>query len=148
VEWDAAAGVKTISLVMKYAPFGSLLKYLQRKQQFKEEEIRTVMAQLLLAIDLMHRKRIVHRDLKPDNILLMDKESLKVCISDLGLTCKLDDQDEIKEKCGTPGYVAPEVLKGQSFSPKADIFSLGCFFYNMLTCQCLFGGRNAKEVLI
>jgi serine/threonine protein kinase len=133
---------------MKYAPNGSLLKHLQKKLKFSEEEIRTVMAQLLLAVDLMHRKGIIHRDLKPDNILLMDIKSLKVCISDLGLACKETDQEEIYERCGTPGYVAPEVLKGSHFRPKSDIFSLGCFFFNMITHVSLYTGRNAKEVLV
>jgi serine/threonine protein kinase len=63
-------------MVMKYAKYGTLLKHLQKKQKFNEEEIRTVMAQLILAIDLMHRKNIIHRDIKPDNILLIDKATL------------------------------------------------------------------------
>jgi calcium/calmodulin-dependent protein kinase I len=96
----------------------------------------------------MHRKRIIHRDLKPDNILLMDRAKLKVCISDLGLTCRIDDELEINQKCGTPGYVGPEVLKGAPFTPKSDIFSIGCFFFNMITCSNLFSGRNGKEILI
>jgi serine/threonine protein kinase len=53
------------------------------------------MAQLLLSLDLIHRSRIIHRDIKPDNILIMDKENLKICISDLGLACRSDDVEEI-----------------------------------------------------
>lgn len=49
------------------------------------------MAQLLLTMDLMHRNGIIHRDLKPDNILILDRKEMKVCISDLGLACKADD---------------------------------------------------------
>lgn len=65
-----------LKMVMKYAKYGTILKHLQKKQNFNEEEIRTVMAQLLLAVDLMHRKNIIHRDIKPDNILLMDRGTL------------------------------------------------------------------------
>ena len=106
------------------------------------------MEQLILAIDLMHRKGYIHRDIKPDNILLIDRKELKICISDLGLACRTDDQLEIKLKCGTPGYVAPEVLKGSNFTTKADVFSIGSFFFNLLTGKNLFQGRNGKEMLI
>jgi serine/threonine protein kinase len=60
-------------------------------RKFTEDEIRNIMAQLLLAIDLTHRKGIVHRDIKPDNILITDIKDMSVCITDLGMACRLDD---------------------------------------------------------
>lgn len=95
----------------------------------------------------MHRKNIVHRDLKPDNVLLLNDEDLCVCITDLGMACRLTDVEELKMKCGTPGFVAPEILKGEDVGSKADIFSMGCFLYTVLTRQCIFRGRNMREVL-
>lgn len=68
-------------------------------------------------------------------------------ISDLGLACRVDDEVETRVKCGTPGYVGPEILKGQLVTTKADIFSLGCFLFNMISSSSLFPGRNMKEVL-
>lgn len=105
------------------------------------------MEQLLLAVDLMHRSNIIHRDIKPDNILLMERENLKICITDLGLACRADDVKETNLKCGTPGYVGPEILKGLPFTQKTDIFSVGSFMYNLLTSNSLYQGRNAQEML-
>lgn len=102
-----------IQLVLKFAPHGSLLKFIVDKhRQLQEEQVRSIMAQLILTVDLMQRKGIYHRDLKPENILILDKETLLVCIADLGLACRSTDEPELLFKCGTPGYVAPELLKG------------------------------------
>jgi serine/threonine protein kinase len=106
------------------------------------------MAQLLLAVDLMHRKSIIHRDLKPENILILDSKNLKVCISDLGLACSVNNKSECSLKCGTPGYVAPEVLSDIPFTPKSDIFSLGCILFNILTGKQLFSGKTPKQLLL
>lgn len=106
------------------------------------------MAQIILAVDLMHRKGIIHRDIKPDNVLIVDQNELKICITDLGLACKANDKKQISLKCGTPGYVGPEVLKGSSFSPKSDIFSIGSLMFNILTGKNLFAGNIGRDMLI
>jgi calcium/calmodulin-dependent protein kinase I len=95
----------------------------------------------------MHKRGIVHRDLKPDNILVLDKERLVVCIADLGLACRTNEAATLALKCGTPGYVGPEILRGFPACTKSDIFSLGSIFYNIVTGNMLFDGKNEKEVL-
>jgi serine/threonine protein kinase len=95
----------------------------------------------------MHRNGVIHRDIKPENILIADLKKLRIVIADLGLACREEDDLEKINKCGTPGYVAPEVLNGNAFSTKADIFSAGALFYNLITGLNLFRGANAKEIL-
>ena len=114
----------------------------KREEKLKEEDIRIVMAQLLLAVDLMHRKQIIHRDIKPDNILLIDKEQLMLCISDLGMACRTNDFKSILMSCGTPSYVAPEILHDQPFTTRADIFSLVSLFFNLIAQRPLFIGAS------
>lgn len=147
IQKDINSGYTAIFLVLHYASHGSILKYLHNERSIAEEQIRIIMAQLILATDLMHRRNIVHRDIKPDNILIIDKKELKICISDLGLACRTNDNAETKVKCGTPGYVAPEILKNQPFTDKSDVFSMGCVFFNMITSCNLYHGRNNKEML-
>lgn len=95
----------------------------------------------------MHRSNIVHRDLKLDNIFLSSKEELHVVIGDFGFACNTADATAMKIKCGTPGFMDPEVLKGNLFSTKSDIFSLGCLLYNLITGKLLFSGKNYNTIL-
>ncbi len=94
----------------------------------------------MLATDFMHRRNIIHRDLKPQNILMTDKDVLMVCIADLGLAIKSYDKKGIATKCGTPGYVDPDVLRGKNFITKSDIFSLGAVLFNIITSKLLYRG--------
>lgn len=73
-------------------------------------EISYIIKQILLGLEEMHKCNIMHRDLKPENILLRKKNALELVIGDLGLATNSTDLPYLYVKCGTPGYVAPEVL--------------------------------------
>lgn len=97
----------------------------------------------------MHEYRIMHRDIKPENIMLRNENGLQPVIVDFGLSADIDSDDYMFYRCGTPGYVAPEVTtltKGQKINPECDIFSLGAILHILLARRPLFEGRKADQV--
>lgn len=101
----------------------------------------------------MRSKNIIHRDLKPDNIMLRrnSKGEEECVIIDFGLATLADAVPYLYFRCGTPGFLAPEIANLSSKKERqvcaSDMFSLGCIFYKMLTGHYLFAGKTAKEVL-
>lgn len=98
----------------------------------------------------MEGRNIIHRDLKPENVLLsfdLDKKNPDAYIADFGFACELQEHDESNEIYGTPGYLAPEVLRGETCTFKSDIFSIGSIIFNIVTGAYLFKGTSVKEVL-
>ena len=115
-----------------------------------------ILGQLLEGLRYLSRNNIMHRDLKPENIVLKFKgiplEENQIKIVDFGLSAYKDDKDHCFVKCGTPGYVAPEVINCQSaskvpYDTKCDIFSLGIIFFFMLTGVMPYDGEDFMEVL-
>ena len=108
-----------------------------------------IMEQVLLALDYFTIKKVVHRDIKLENILvksIKDKTEYEVRIADFGLAAFNPNDKKLKQKCGTPGYVAPEVFLGGGYDHKADMFSLGSVLFNLLTGCFLFSGNNLKDL--
>ena len=107
----------------------------------------------MLTIDFMHSKNVIHRDLKLDNVLINmiapDSGDINVKIADFGLACLTNPnpREKLYEKCGTPCYAAPEILRVQGYTVKADIFSLGSLYFNLVTGRYLFPGTNKVQVM-
>ena len=99
----------------------------------------------------MHGKNIMHRDLKPENLLFRKTGDWDCVIADFGLAEFSDEAEYLFVRCGTPGYVAPEVINIKDmttkYKPICDIFSLGLIFYLLLIGKSAFPGKTYNEVL-
>ncbi len=95
---------------------------------------------------MLHSNNIVHRDLKPENLIFRDENLNSLVIIDFGLstTCK---DEPLTTRCGSPGYVAPEILNNLGYGCKADIFSLGVILYILLTSKFVFNAKDYNDIL-
>lgn len=105
-----------------------------------------MITQILRALVYMHTNKVVHRDLKPANIMLVDTSgSLEVKLVDFGFSY-IQNKDGEKMKCGTPEYMAPEIVKKETYNEKIDIWALGVIAYKLLTGEAPFPGETKEEV--
>ena len=114
-----------------------------RRKILTEIEVQCYIIQLVKALQYLHSHRIIHRDLKLGNLFLNDKMQLKV--GDFGLATKLDyDGERKKTICGTPNYIAPEVINSSGHSYEVDIWAIGIILYTLLVGKPPFETRDVK----
>ena len=126
----------SIYLVLDLITGGDLLQKLIKNEKFQMENIKKIMKTFLEILKYIHCFHIIHRDLKPENILIKKSENpneFDIILADFGLATFLDDNSVLFHHCGTPGFIAPEVLNYSKSRPfyneKCDIYSAGIIFY-------------------
>ncbi|KAM4563653.1 calcium/calmodulin-dependent protein kinase IGb [Odontesthes bonariensis] len=119
-------------LIIQLVSGGELFDRILDRGMYSEKDASRVIQQVLQAVSYLHQNGVVHRDLKPENILYYSQdEDSKIMISDFGLS-KMVDNGIMSTACGTPGYVAPEVLAQKPYSKAVDCWSIGVITYILL----------------
>ncbi|XGW18809.1 hypothetical protein V3C99_002980 [Haemonchus contortus] len=132
--------------VFEMAPKGELFDQLNKTVTVSEKKARRLMRQLFDGVAYMHSRNIVHRDLKLENILCIDDE--RIVISDFGFATILRENETLRELCGTPGYLSPEILRCQmyedapGYSFPVDEWALGVIMYTLLAGYAPFYHRS------
>lgn len=122
----------SVYVVMEYLPHGTLLDYLlQDEKPLTKKDQKSIMRSLLSGLLYFHSRSLVHRDITLTNLLLTRDpltNELGVKICDFTLISKVKSHF-VNQRCGTPGYIAPEVFEGKRYEPICDVFSAGVIYY-------------------
>jgi serum/glucocorticoid-regulated kinase 2 len=119
-----------IYFVMNFIRGGELFTHLQNEKRFKEERAKFYAAQIISAIGYLHKKKIIYRDIKPENILMGEDGYLY--LADFGLAKEMTNRDFTSSFCGTPEYLAPEIIQNKGHNHAVDWWSIGILIYEMI----------------
>ena len=134
-------------LVTEKMTGGELFDRIVSKSFYNEKEARDVCKILFDAIGFCHSKSVAHRDLKPENLLLQSEDNdSAIKIADFGFAKKVLTPNSLTTQCGTPGYVAPEILEGIAYDTQSDMWSLGVIIYIILGGYPPFIEQNQREL--
>ena len=141
---------ENIYMILELCHNKTLMDMLRRRKRFTEPETRFFMLQIMGALKYLHGKKVIHRDLKLGNIFL--DEAMNIKIGDFGLAALLvDENDRKKTICGTPNYIAPEVLfnggkDGEGHSFEVDLWGAGIIMYAMLVGKPPFQSTDVDAI--
>ncbi|KAI0369628.1 Pkinase-domain-containing protein [Pilatotrama ljubarskyi] len=135
----------SINLVLEWVPGGDLLDYILKRNGLQESEAQHLTYQICDALAYVHSQGIAHRDLKPENVLLTTDEPPVVKVADFGLAKVIDSMTMLRTMCGTPVYLAPEVVNqapNEGYDQVVDSWSVGVIVFSMLTMSTPFGEED------
>ncbi|KRZ49740.1 cAMP-dependent protein kinase catalytic subunit, partial [Trichinella nativa] len=133
---------KCLYMLLDYVPGGELLSHIRFRKQFSNDVARFYAAEIVVALEYLHERGIVYRDLKPENVLIDRHGHIK--LTDFGFAKLLTDRTWTM--CGTPEYLAPEIVTGKGYNQAVDWWSLGILIYEMLSGKTPFEAPTAIEL--
>lgn len=137
-----------IHLVLEYCRGGDLFMYIQSHGRVPESTAKHFMQQLAAGLKVLRENHLVHRDLKPQNLLLSSGDNNSVLkIADFGFARSLQPRGLAETLCGSPLYMAPEIMQLQKYDAKADLWSVGTILYQLVTGKTPFNGNNQIQLL-
>ena len=131
--------------VMELCPGGDLFSYIKKRRRLKENQAKYFFAQILKGLDAIHKQQILHRDIKLENIMIDATGSVK--IGDFGVSRRLKAGELCFEQCGTPAYIAPELLGRKGYCGYlADLWSAGVCLYAMIVGSVPFKASTISQL--
>jgi len=135
----------TLFIVMELMTGGELFEEIVKRKTFSEKDASYIMKQLFQALEFLHSKGIVHRDLKLENLLIEKPGTLDIKLADFGLS-KIVTEDSLMTACGTPFYVAPDILNGSGYGSAVDMWACGILLYVLLSGRLPFAADTDAEL--
>ncbi|GMH26521.1 hypothetical protein Nepgr_028364 [Nepenthes gracilis] len=137
-----------IHLVLEYCCGGDLFVYIQRHGKVPEATAKHFMQQLAAGLQVLREHNLIHRDLKPQNLLLSTNDMNSVLkIADFGFARSLQPMGLAETLCGSPLYMAPEIMQLQKYDAKADLWSVGAILFQLVAGKTPFTGNNQIQLL-
>ncbi|KAJ8599922.1 hypothetical protein CTAYLR_002865 [Chrysophaeum taylorii] len=137
-----------IYIALEYMRGGDLQKFIRREGRLGEGTARRFMGHLASGLEFLWSKNLIHRDLKPQNLLLTEASTTATLkIADFGFARRLETAALAETLCGSPLYMAPEILSFKRYDAKADLWSVGAILFEMLVGSPPFAGRDHRELL-
>ena len=123
---------KYLHLVLEFCPAGELFYHLSKQRKFGEDDARVIIAEIILAVEHLHKNNITYRDMKPENILVDFRGHIK--LTDFGLCKQRKSHNDLnKSLCGSPEYICPEMLNTGEHTRMVDFYQIGALLYELLT---------------
>lgn len=145
--FEAIETKEKIYLVLEYCDGGDLAAYIHKHGKVSEAVARHFMRQLAAGLQVLQEKHLIHRDLKPQNLLVSTNEVTPVLkIGDFGFARSLTPQDLADTLCGSPLYMAPEIIQNHKYDAKADLWSVGAILFQLVTGKPPFDGSNQLQL--